>query len=96
MTIGEDIAKFLIEQGCEYTASELAKQFGRTHNCIQSAMTSARRNCTLKETKRPSSNFGPQIYYMAIVDRGIGLLAMNKPVNKPNPYYTHKILKIND
>lgn len=89
MSRGEEVAAFLVDDGREWSAAEMARHFNCTHNSIQSAMTSVRRLCTLTQRTKSSKTGRPEIYYMAIVDRGVGLLSMNKPITKLKPYVVH-------
>lgn len=89
MSRGEEIVKILLEHGNEWTTAELSKELGCTPNSVQLAMTKVRRLCTLIETLRPSSGTSVT-HYRALVDRGVGLLSMNKPIHKHHPSRVHK------
>lgn len=91
MSRADDIAQLLIETGHDWSARELALHFYCTINSIQSSMTKVRRLCTLKESTATSKAYSrPEIRYSAIVDRGVGLLAMNKPRNRYEPSVVYK------
>lgn len=85
MSRADDIAQLLIETGHDWSARELSLHFYCTPNSIQSAMTKVRRLCTLREVTESNVT-----RYSAIVDRGVGLLAMQKPRNRHEPSVVYK------
>lgn len=87
MTLGQEIAKLLIESGTAYTVAMLAKHFNRSHNAVTSSLTTVRRNCMLNEVRKSSPNGTPQFWYSSLVSAGCGLLAMAKPHITCKPYF---------